>query len=43
LTPAFIFEIIKRPQMLVPGTTMEDSLLGDDEIESLTHYMMSLK
>ncbi len=43
LTPDFLYWIIKSPQALVPETTMEDSLLTDEEIESLALYLHSLK
>lgn len=43
LHPSFIFQIIKKPQSLVPDTTMEDSLLGDEEILDLAFYLMSSK
>lgn len=43
LKPDFIFKIIKEPQKIVPGTTMQDSFMNDQEIEALTYYLMSLK
>lgn len=42
LKPEFIFHIIKKPQSIVPGTTMDDSPLQDSEIEAITHYLMSV-
>lgn len=43
LHPAFIFQVIKKPQSLVPETTMEDTLLGDEEVMDLAYYLMTLK
>lgn len=43
LTPQFLFQIIKHPQKIIPGTSMEDSFLDDEEIEAMTYYLMSIK
>lgn len=43
LRPEFIYAIVLDPQSLVPGTTMEESLLNEQEIYELTQYLVSLK
>ncbi len=41
LRARFIYQIIRTPQRLIPGTTMEDSLLDADEVRALTQFLMS--
>jgi mono/diheme cytochrome c family protein len=43
LRAAFMFDIIKSPQRLIPGTAMQDTLMTDEEVEALTYYLMTLK
>lgn len=43
LTPEFIYAMILKPQAIVPGTTMEETFLNEQEIYQLTQYLVSLK
>jgi ubiquinol-cytochrome c reductase cytochrome b subunit len=43
LTPVFIYAIILDAQALIPGTTMDESFLNEQEIYELTQYLVSLK
>jgi mono/diheme cytochrome c family protein len=43
LKPAYIFQWVKDPQGLIPGTAMKDYELWDDEASSLVRYLETLK
>ncbi|MBN4056694.1 cytochrome c [bacterium AH-315-J21] len=43
LKPAYIFQWVKDPQGLIPGTGMKDFELWDDEASSLVRYVETLK
>ena len=42
LTPAWIFQYLKNPQELRPGTIEPNQHLSDDDARALTAYLMSL-
>jgi cytochrome c2/uncharacterized membrane protein len=42
LRPAYIVAFLRDPKGVVPGTSMKDFGLWDDEMRSLTAYLMSL-
>lgn len=43
LKPEFIYGMILKPQEIIPGTTMEETFLNEEEIYQLTQYLVSLK
>ncbi len=43
LTPAWIYKWLQDPQALVPGTSMPNAHLTDDEARDLTAFLMTLK
>lgn len=43
LRPAFVIQMLKDPEALIPGTEMPAEFFDDDEIESLALYILSLQ
>jgi len=43
LLESYMFHLIKAPNRIVPGTSMKDFQLEDEEVEDIVAYLRGLK
>jgi len=43
LSDAYLYHLIKAPQTIIPGTSMKDFKLQQEEVEDIVAYLRGLK